>query len=129
MLEQERRLIRAKESKVGTMLRFDTSFVNIESNSSKELHPPLSERVEHLHSYGRDMGKKRAKLLEEKTKRLKEEEVKDCTFQPKVNPIEKINEMFPDQSNFMSNYLNTSAISNIPHVDRIYQWHNLVKEK
>ena len=106
--------------------------INLESTVIQIERPSLeclSERTNFLYTNGRDMIKKRELKANDNKKKKINDELKKCTFKPKVNPIEKLAQIFTISSENLSNYHNTSTTSEFPYVDRIYNWQTMIKEK
>ena len=73
---------------------------------------------------------KKNKEIIHNQKKIKEE-LKTCTFKPKVTPIKKINDLFRAPTN---NFVKLQKISNpkntkLSYIDRLHTWNKVVKDK
>ena len=126
LLDQERTVLKEEIAKKKLkMLKLD-SYINKNVPSFNQC---LSERTNFLHAYGRDLSKNREKQKEENQRQKLEAEYKECTFKPKINPIEKLAQIFNLSSDNISNILNSSTTSKYPYLDRVYNWQSRINEK
>ena len=77
-----------------------------------------------------DQNEKKKEETVMKEKRVKEE-LNKCTFQPKVTPIKKINDLFRAPSNNFVKYLKIQNPKNakLSYIDRLQTWEKNKKEK